>query len=89
MYILVLFVSSLGNEVVFLYVCVVCSLFCNRTKWFSCLHLAVLFFVVLFSKFVSIFGLGLKMQIVAENSIQEWFQHISKGQKWPKHGEIS
>ena len=30
------------NEVVLLYVCVVC-LFCNKTKWFSCLHRVVLF----------------------------------------------
>ena len=30
----VLFVSSLNKKVVLLHVCVVCFLFCNKTKWF-------------------------------------------------------
>ena len=50
---LVLFVCSLNNEVVLFCVCVVCFLFCNKTKWFYCLHLVVLFsFVVLFLEVV-------------------------------------
>ena len=45
---LVLFVCSLNNEVVLLYLCVVCFLLCNKTRWFSFLHLAVLFFFCCF-----------------------------------------
>ena len=48
----VLFVSSLQNEGVLLYVCVVCFLFCNKTKWFSCLHLVVLFFFLFYFQFL-------------------------------------
>ena len=54
---LVLFVCSLNNEVALLCVCVVCFHFVNKTKWFSCLHLVVLFFcwIVLCPSFVSSF----------------------------------
>ena len=49
-----LFACSLNNEVVLFCVCVVCFLFCNKTKWVYCLHRVVLFpFVLLcFENFV-------------------------------------
>ena len=42
------FVCSLNNEVALFCVCVVCFLFCSKTKWFYRLHLVVLFLVWLF-----------------------------------------
>ena len=54
LYYLVLFVCSLNNEVVLLYL--FCFLFCYKTRWLSCLHLVVLFifccFVPTFSFFL-------------------------------------
>ena len=50
-----LFVCSLNNEVALFCVCVVCFLSCNKTIWYSGLHLVVLFFlfyvVLLFHSF--------------------------------------
>ena len=43
---LVLFVCSLNNEVALFCVYVVCFRFCNKTMWFSGLHLVVLFFLL-------------------------------------------
>ena len=53
LFVLVLFVSSLNNRVALFYVCVVCFLLCNKTRWFSCLHVVVLFLFMFFVSFLS------------------------------------